>query len=183
MAYNNVYLISESTLKKRSLITDPTLGVYIKPSIELAQKVGLRGIIGDCLLDTLKMMVCTKNAQGTTLLINDEENIHYKTLLNEQITDYLVYQTMSEAVIPYRDKMRNAGVVNTTDNNYQQPGFKDEVLYVKRYWEDKAEYFGKVLRDFIEEHLDWYPEFNCKCECGNDKSGKLDKVYDCGIVL
>lgn len=182
MAFNNVYLISEATLKKRSLITDPTLSVYIKPAIELAQKVGLRGVIGDCLLDKLKMLVSTKNEQETGLLINEPEYVHYKDLLNEQITDYLVYQTMSEIVVPYRDKMRNAGVVNTSDTNYQQPDFKGEVLYVKRYWEDKSEYFAKVIREFVNEHLDWYPEFNSCDKCGN-KNGKQENVYNCGIVL
>lgn len=181
MNLNNVFLISETTLKKKSLITDPTLSVYIKPSIELAQKVGLRGIIGDCLLEKLQMLVSTKNEDETGLLINEPEYVHYKDLLNNQITDYLVYQTMSEAVIPYRDKMRNAGVVNTSDTNYNQPDFS-EITYVKRFWSDKAEYFGTRLREYINKNLEWFPEFNGCDECG-DKNGKLEDTYHCGIVL
>lgn len=182
MAFNNIYLMSETTMKKRSLITDPTLSIFIKPAIELAQKVGLRGIIGDCLLDKLKMLVSTKTVGGDGFLINLPENVHYKDLLNDQITDYLVYQTMSEAIIPFRDKMRNAGIVNTVDNNYQQPDFKGEIIYVKNYWDDKAQYFGKILRDFVEEHLDWFPEYNACDECDN-KNGKQENVYRCNIVL
>ena len=181
MNLHNVFLISESTLKKRSLITDPTLSVYIKSSIEVAQKIGLREIIGDCLIEKLQMLVTTKNEAETGLLINEPEYVHYKDLLNNYITDYLVYKTMSEAVIPMRDKMRNAGVVNTTDNNYQQPGF-DEITYTKRYWSDNAEYFGSMLRQYVEKHLDWFKEYNACDSCG-DKNGKQDKIYNCGIVL
>lgn len=181
MNLHNVYLISESVLKKRSLITDPTLSVYIKPAIECAQKIGLRGIIGDCLLEKLQYLVVTKNEEGTGMLINEEEYIHYKDLLNNYVTDYLCYATMSEAVIPYRDKMRNAGVVNTTDNNYQQPAFS-EVQYVKRYWNDTSQYYGTRLREYIVNNKEWYPEYECNCECGNN-GGKLDKTYHSGIVI
>jgi hypothetical protein len=181
MNLHNVYLISESVLKKRSLITDPTLSVYIKPAIECAQKIGLRGIIGDCLLEKLQYLVVTKNEEGTGILINEDEYAHYKDLLNNYITDYLCYATMSEAVIPYRDKMRNAGIVNTVDTNYQQPAFS-EVQYVKRFWNDKCEYFGTRLREYIVKNISWFPEYKCNCECG-DNGGKLDKTYHCGIVI
>ena len=40
MNLHNVFLISENTIKKRSLVTDPTLSYLIKPAIELAQKEG-----------------------------------------------------------------------------------------------------------------------------------------------
>lgn len=181
MNLHNVYLISESVLKKRSLITDPSLSIYIKPSIELAQKIGLRGIIGDCLLEKIQMLVTTKNKQGTGILINEDEYVHYKDLLNNYITDYLCYATMSEAVIPYRDKMRNAGIVNTVDTNYQQPAFS-EVQYVKRYWNDKCEYFGARLREYIVKNIEWFPEYNGCDKCG-DKNGKLESTYHCGIVI
>lgn len=181
MNLHNVYLISESVLKKRSLITDPTLSVYIKPAIECAQKIGLRGIIGDCLLEKLQYLVVTKNEEETGMLINEDEYVHYKDLLNNYITDYLCYATMSEAVIPYRDKMRNAGIVNTADTNYQQPAFS-EVQYVKRFWNDKCEYFGTRLREYVVKNISWFPEYKCNCECG-DNGGKLDKTYHCGIVI
>ena len=96
MRLHNTYLISESTLKKRSLITDPTLSVYIKPAVECAQKIGLVGIIGNCLLEKLQYLVTTLNEQETGYLINEDEYVHYKDLLNEQITDYLCYATMTK---------------------------------------------------------------------------------------
>lgn len=181
MRLHNVYLISESTLKKKSLISDPTISVYIKSSIECAQKIGLRGIIGECLLEKLQYLVVTKNEAGTGLLINEEEYVNYKNLLNEQVTDYLCYATMSYAVINLRDKFRNAGVVNTTDNNYQQPQHQ-EITYTKRYFDDLAQYYGTRLREYIVTNKEWYPEYQCNCECGNN-GGKLDNTYHCGIVI
>lgn len=181
MNLHNVYLISESVLKKRSLITEPTLSVYIKPAIECAQKIGLRGIIGDCLLEKLQYLVVTKNEEGTGMLINEEENINYKTLLQNQITDYLCYSCMSYIVINARDKIRNAGIVNNIDNNYQQPAF-DEVTYTKRYFDDLAQYYGTRLREYIVKNISLFPEYNACDSCG-DKNGKLENTYHCGIVL
>lgn len=181
MRLYNVYLISSATLKKRSLITDTTLEYAIKPAIECAQKIGLRSIIGDCLIEKLQYLVSTKNEAETGLLINKPENEHYKNLLNEQVTDYLCYATMSYAVINLRDKFRNAGVVNTTDNNYQQPQHQ-EITYTKRYFDDLAQYYGTRLREYIVNNKEWYPEYQCNCECGNN-GGKLDNTYHCGIVI
>lgn len=181
MNLHNVYLISENVLKKRSLITDPVLEYTIKPAIECSQKIGLRGIIGDCLLEKLQILVSTKNEEQTGLLINEPENIHYKELLNNQITDYLCYASMSYIVINSRDKFRNAGVVNTVDNNYQQPAF-DEITYVKRYFDDLAQYYGTRLREYIENNLEFYPEYN-GCDSCDNKNGKLENTYHCGIVL
>lgn len=181
MRLHNVYLISSSVLKKRSLITDPTLEYAIKPAIECAQKIGLRGIIGDCLLEKLQYLVVTKNEEGTGLLINEEEYTNYKNLLNEQITDYLCYSTMSYIVVNLRDKFRNSGVVNTTDNNYQQPQ-QQEITYTKRYFDDLSQYFGARLREYIVKNIEWFPEYNGCDKCG-EKNGKLENTYHCGIVI
>lgn len=178
---HNIFLISEKTLKQRSLITDPTLSYVIKPAIECAQKIGLREIIGECLIEKLQLLVSTKTEDQTHFLINMPEYVHYKELLNNYITDYLVYKTMAEAVIPMRDKMRNAGVVNNVDNNYQQPGF-DEITYTKRYWSDNAEYFGSMLRQYVENNIDLYPEYSA-CNTCNNMNGKQKHIYNCGIVL
>ena len=178
---HNIFLISEKTLKQRSLITDPTLSYVIKPAIECAQKIGLREILGECLIEKLQLLVSTKTEDQTHLLINMPEYVHYKELLNNYITDYLVYKTMAEAIIPMRDKMRNAGVVNNVDNNYQQPGF-DEITYTKRYWSDNAEYFGSMLRQYVENNIDWYLEYTA-CDSCNNMNGKQKHIYNCGIVL
>lgn len=176
----NIYLISEATIKKRSLVTDATLAYLIKPSIEIAQKIGLRQVIGDCMIEKLQYLVSTFDEAGT-MLINLDENIAYKHLLQEYVTDYLVYQTMSEMVIPLRDKMRNAGLVNNYDNNYQQPDF-NEVTYTKRYWADKAEYFATEMVKYLNENIKAYPEWkDCSCSCHDD--GRNGATYDCGIVL
>lgn len=181
MRLHNIYLISEKTLKQRSLITDPVLSVYVKPAIECAQKIGLVGVIGTCLLEKLQYLVSTKNEQETGLLINEPEYVHYKDLLNEQITDYLCYKTMSYVVVNGRDKIRNAGIVNNVDNNYQQPQHQ-EITYTKRYFDDLAQYFGTILREYIVKNINFFPEYNACDECG-DKNGKLENTYHCGIVL
>lgn len=180
IAYN-VYLISSTTLKKRSLVTDPTLDYLCKPAIECAQKIGLRGIIGDCLLEKLQYLVSTKDEETGNMLINLDEYSNYRILLLRYVTDYLCYSCMSYIVINAREKIRNAGVVNTSDNNYQQPTF-NEITYTKRYFDDLSQYYATRLREYIEKNTSIFPEYNACDSCG-DKNGKLSNTYHCSIVL
>ncbi len=49
-----ILLSSEAFIKSVSSISDNVAGKYILPSLREAQEIGLRGILGDCLLDALK---------------------------------------------------------------------------------------------------------------------------------
>lgn len=180
MNIHNVYLISQSVLKKKSLITDPVLEVYIKPAIECAQKIGLRSVIGDCLLEKLQVLVSTVDDQQGKRLIDLPQYAQYKNLLIEHITDYLAYATMSYIVMNAREKFRNAGIVNTYDNTYTQPQF-DEITYTKRYYDDLASSYASRLRKHLEDYLNLFPEYRCMCDCGDN--GKSKSVWDCGIVI
>ena len=52
-----ILLSSESFVKSVTSVSDNLSGKYILPSLREAQEIGLRNILGDCLLSKLKSLV------------------------------------------------------------------------------------------------------------------------------
>ena len=147
-----VYLISPKTLKQKSLINDNTL-------------------------DKLLMLCSTEDEQHVKL-IEKPEYAAYKYILQTYITDYLCYSVMDEIQIPVHQKIRNAGTVQNTDENYIQSSLQ-ELNYIRGYYRDKAEFIGNGLQKWILKNRTDFPEFFTQ-GCGlNTKQ----ESYNCGVVL
>ena len=97
----NVLLISEDTVKTYSGLNDNIWGKSLLPAIREAQEIGLQGIIGSCLYQSL----CSKVADGS---IENQDNIQYKTLLDEEISYYMIYKVISDLVPVIGRKARKA---------------------------------------------------------------------------
>jgi hypothetical protein len=171
-----VYLISENVLKKRSLINDATLGKYIKPAIEIAQNIDLKQIIGKNLLDKICDLCYEENDQHVKL-IDLPEYAQYKLLMTDYITDYMCYMTMCEIQMGIHNKMRNAGVTQSTDENYIQASLQ-EVNFNRQYWKDKGEFVGNEMQRYIIKNKNLYPEFNQCCD-----NTPIRDSFQCGIVI
>lgn len=172
-----VYLISTKTLKQKSLINDSMYDKYIMQALNVAQDIDLKQVIGKFLLDKICDLCYEENEQHIKL-IDLPQNSAYKYLLQNYITDYLCYSTMSEIQIPVHTKMVNNGITQNTDTNFIQSSL-DEVTYMKRYWMDKAEFVGNEMQKWILKNRNDYPEFFTQ-GCGlNEKQ----EAYACGIVL
>ena len=52
-----ILLSSEKFIKETTNVSDNLSGKYLLPSLREAQEIGLRGILGDCLLAKLKQLV------------------------------------------------------------------------------------------------------------------------------
>ena len=70
-----ILLSSENFIKSVTNISDNVSGKYILTSLREAQEVGLKNIIGDCLLEKLKVLIKSG--------IDAQENVKYKYLLNK----------------------------------------------------------------------------------------------------
>lgn len=172
-----VYLISPKTLKQKSLVNDNTLDKFIVPAIDAAQNINLKQIIGKFLLDKLLMLCSTEDEQHVKL-IEKTEYTAYKYLLQNYITDYLCYSVMDEIQIPVHQKVRNAGTIQNTDENYIQSSLQ-ELNYIRGFYRDKAEFIGNSLQKWILKNRTDYPEFFTQ-GCGlNSKQ----ESYNCGVVL
>lgn len=148
---NNVQLISEATLKKYSLINDNVDACYIAPAIQKAQDMGLQPLIGTYLYDK----ICSLIIEGT---IGDDANVNHKTLLDVYITPYLCQKVMSEIQIPLFAKIRNSGILNSTDQQTQQLTMQ-EVEYIKRNFDQDATFYGTRMVEYLCTNNTLFPEY------------------------
>lgn len=160
--YRNVLLISEDYIKSESNLDDNTSGKYLQSAIKLAQDIELQSTIGTKLLEALqKKIINWKNPNlpepQPDDFIEDPENIRYKELLDYYIQPYLLYQVLSEVIIPITYKLGNFGVMRTDDDK-NIVAQKNQVDYVKKYYTDKANFFKKRLQDWVITYYGDFPE-------------------------
>lgn len=167
-----ILLTSEAYVKTVTAISDNLAGKYMLTSIREAQEMGLRSILGDCLLDTLKALV----AGGS---INNEEYGAYKTLL-ERCQDYLAYMTVVEALNKVSYKVTNFGVAKSTDQNLQVVT-QDEIAKQQYYYQAKADACCYALQNYLLNNRASYPELD-ECTCRRIKSN-LYSAATCGLWL
>ena len=166
-----VFLISEATMKKNSVVNNNVDGMYLLPAIEFAQDAGLQPIIGTKLYNKLMDLV----EDGSIVQAPD-----YKYLLDEYITPYLVNKVTADIQIPLSFKLRNQGVVQQTDANTYVPSMKD-IQYVKQDYENKANFYSNRLSDYLRANRSKYPEYCSVDSCADMPSNK--DAYNTGIFL
>lgn len=152
MEYRDILLCSEDTIKTYTNISDNVSGEYILPSIHIAQRSNLEGILGTCLVQKIQTLIGRNE-------LNNEENKHYKELLDEYITDYLVYSSIVELIPIVSFKINNVGAARTEEEKTATVTF-DEVFKLKDYYQDKADYFGYRMQKYLVENYNNFPELN-----------------------
>lgn len=166
-----VFLISEATLKKNSVINNNVDGMYILPAIEYAQDAGLQPVIGTKLYNKLMDLVEDGSITGAT---------DYKFLLDEYVTPYLINKVTAEIQIPLSFKLRNQGVVQQTGDNTYTPSMKDTQYIIQNY-ENKANFYSNRLSDYLHANHSKYPEYCSVDSCADMPSDS--GAYKTGIFL
>ena len=170
---NKVFLINENTLKNETILNDNVGAEYIMPAIETSQDIYLQQLIGTMLLDKLYNLIDTNT-------INNDENAHYKTLIDDYITNYLKYKVLSEITIPLAYKYRNAGIVQNAGEHYNNSQMKDAVL-VQNHYELRANFYAQRLTQYLNANADLFPEYLNKRD-NTDMMANRDS-YQTNILL
>lgn len=163
---NKVLLISEETLKTYSLVNDNIDGKYLLPAIQTAQDIDLETLIGKALLDKLCKLVETGE------IVN---NSKYKTLLDDYITPYLVWQVMSNLQLGINYKLSNSGVITNDDERKSRLDYRNNQLLQEQY-KHYADSYAIKLKDYLCSGA--YPEYH---QCVNHSHA--EDVELCGIYL
>lgn len=163
---NKVLLISEETLKTYSLVNDNIDGKYLLPAIQTAQDIDLETLIGKALLDKLCKLVETGE------IVN---NSKYRTLLDDYITPYLVWQVMSNLQLGINYKLSNSGVITNDDERKSRLEYKNNQLLQAQY-KHYADSYAIKLKDYLCSGD--YHEYH---QCLNHSHA--EDVELCGIYL
>lgn len=160
-----VFLISEQTIKQRTLVNDNVDGVYIAPAIEMAH-LDLTSLIGEDLVNKL----CDLILDNT---IADEENNDYKVLLDKYITPYLCWLITSIVQIAINYKFTNSGVIENYDEHKQRLSYNDSTALLNQY-QHYANAYATKLTDYLCDNHAKYPEY---------KHCDTDDIQLCNIYL
>lgn len=145
-------LISEETLKKYTLISDNLDGKYLSSAIQAAQEIDLDIIIGPALRTRLEELVYSQD-------IYTDEFVNYYNLLNDYITPYLCWQTMSSIQIAIQYKMTNSGVIQNDDERKSHLDYKTNQNITQQYGR-YANNYAKKLKNYLCENVSLFPEYS-----------------------
>ena len=154
--YRDVLFISEDYIKSESMLDDNTSGKFLLTAVKLAQDVELRSIIGKCLLEKLQQMIFEDE-------IDKIENMDYKDLLDVYIQPFLLYQVLSEIIIPASYKMANFGLMRSDDEKDYSVD-NAQINLIRQYYTNKADVYKKRLQSYLCSNKDKYPELEDCCE-------------------
>lgn len=168
-----IFLVSEQTLKSRTILNNNVDTSFIAPSIRYAQDAGLQPLIGTKLFNKLKDLVSTGD-------INNEENEDYKKLLDEYITPYLENRVVADIQLSLVFKLRNQGVVQQTGEYIYNSNLRD-VQYLIQNYENKANFYSERMSDYLKANNSKYPEYLKIDSCADMPSNK--GAYNTGIFL
>lgn len=167
-----ILLTSENFVKAVTSISDNLAGKYLRPSIREAQDIGLRGILGDTLLEKLKRLVAED-------VIEEEANADYRTLL-DRAQYYLAYMAVVEVAGKVTYKIVNSGVAKTQDENLQTAS-AEEISQMRFYYQSKADHACVELQNFLLNNRASFPELS-EGDCNRIHSN-LYSAATCGIWL
>lgn len=162
--WKNIMLISPDDVKAQGELNYNVDDTAIGASIRVSQNVYLRDVIGDDLLGKLQELVWN-SIQGADDNINSDENIAYKTLLDDYIQPVLAYKVSSEICVRITLKIRNMGVVKNSDTNVNQVSLQD-IIYLKQTNDTLFNDALNRMVKFICDNNEAFPESEFVCGCG-----------------
>lgn len=144
-----VLLVSGNFIKNVTNIDDNIPGKLIQPAIYEAQNEGLRGILGDKLVDKLESLVSDDS-------IYDVENQVYKTLL-DKVQYFLAYTVIANICMLTTVKVSPAGLMQVGDEHMDPLDITDSYR-LRDFYQMKADYLCKQIQNFVLNHREDYPE-------------------------
>ena len=147
--YQNVMLISPTKVKKYATVGLNVDENVLGECIRLAH-VHVGEVLGRALMERLRELVYNKVHEITGDTIDDEQNIAYKTLLDEYVTPALAYATAVEVSTVNQLKLRNMGTVKNSDINVASAGMGETA------------YLGSYLKTYLNDAYNRMVEFLCE---------------------
>jgi hypothetical protein len=166
----NILFISEQSLKDRTMIGDNVDPKQMLPAIKAVQDRYIHPLLGTALYTKLQNEVSAGTVSG-----------NYKTLLDNYITDTLIWYVLKELPMFLQYKYENKGVVQRTGETQQNLDFEttQSVMNNAKSW---AEWYAQRTIDYLCANILDFPEY--RNQSGQADAIKADRTqYDCGIFL
>lgn len=172
----NTMLISPSTVKASTYLTNNVDDGMVGAAIREAQEVHLQSIIGSELLYRIQELVYNA-ITGNTDTIDDAENECYKNCLDNYITPYMEQKVQAVLVLMVAYKTRNLGVIHASDTNLNAPSM-DDVLAVQQRYNGVAARYATALSKYLCQNKACFPELTSEgCNCTPYVAPQIGKTF------
>lgn len=181
--FRTTLLISAKELKNNGTILSGNIDDnYLSSTIVTCQEVYLEQITGTALYHKLQMLVynqITGQADGIYAPGNED----YRELLEEMVKPYLKARATVDILYPVSYKIRNMGVMKSSDTNLQNADMSDIKYLEKQYLTYVAEYEQRLSK-YLCANKEKFEELAADVPAYFD-SPSLGKDYanECGLWL
>jgi len=166
----NILFITETLFKERTGASTAIDGKQIFPIIKVAQDIYIQGALGSNLYNRLQ--------QG---IDDDDLTVSEKLLLDDYVTDALVWFTMSMLPMTMGYQLFSKGFLQKTAEESQAPDQKTLELIESRY-KELAEFYKTRLIQFLQANYTSYQEY-LQNTAALDAIFPETKAYTCPIYL
>jgi hypothetical protein len=166
----NIDFITVQTLQERTGISNAIDAKKVQAMIKLAQDIFVRPALGSALYSRIQTGV------NDNSLTSDET-----TLLNNYITDCLVWATMSYLPMSLGYQFFAKGVLQKTSDNSNTPS-KNDLDSVTQQYQNFAEFYKQNLINYLKANYTLYSQY-ANPGCGWDVVQPVSNGYDCPIYL
>lgn len=166
----NTIFIKGQLLKDRTGVSDAIDDKQLKPQIKLAQDMYLQPALGSTLYLRLQSGVEANNL-----------NTNETTLLNNYVTDCLVWYTMSLLPIALGFQFFSKGVLQKTSDESNTPSRSDLEVISSQY-KQTAEFYKQRLINYLRQNYSLFAEY-INTGGGRDVIFPEAKAYTCPIFL
>ena len=145
----NILFINTLTIKERTSVHSNIDDKLVIPEIKVSQDMYILPALGTALYTRLQNGILAGNlTQAET------------TLLDDYVTDALVYYVLSELPVGLSFQFYNKGLVRKTSDNSDQPNMQDLIDVANRY-RSRAEFYKQRMIKYLQEvsTTNLFPEY------------------------
>lgn len=135
----NTLFIGATAIKERTAVHSNIDDKSILPEIKTAQDIYILPALGSALYKRLQDGIVANN-----LTANES------ALLDDYVTDTLVYYVLSELPVGLSFQFYNKGLVRKTSDNSDQPNMQDLIDVANRY-RSRAEFYKQRMIKYLQE--------------------------------
>ena len=181
--FRNTLLISVKELKSNgTLFSNNVDDGYLNSTIITCQEVYLEQVTGTALYHKLQELVYNQ-ITGQEDGIYAPGNEAYKDLLEEMVKPYLKARATVDVLYPITYKIRNMGVMKSSDTNLQNADMSD-IKYLEKQYNTYLSEYEQRLSKYLCDNKELFPELEADVPAYFDKPS-LGKDYanECGLWL
>ena len=166
----NILFITEQTFKERTGASNNIDGKQIFPMVKVAGDMYIQPILGSTLYLRLQNGI-----------VNNDLNAYEVTLIDDYITDTLIWYTMSMLPMTMGYQLFSKGFLQKTTEDSVAPSRSDLELLEQKY-KSMAEFYSNRMIKYLQENYTLYGEY-LNYGMGLDVIFPQSKAYTCPIYL